>query len=70
MSDLELAVMDRLTMPSVGRPERHALKRLRTLLSEWRRDRTLRCETRAIIVLERRGLAQGVEPAFRHHGLP
>jgi hypothetical protein len=54
MSDLELAVIDRLAIASVGRAEREGLKRLRALLSQWRRDKALRCETRAIIVLRRR----------------
>jgi hypothetical protein len=53
MSDLELAVGDRLGEPSLGRREAAALKRLRMQLREWRSDRSLRCETRAIIVIER-----------------
>ena len=53
MSDLELAVHDRLSEPSIGRRKTTALKRLRTQLRGWRTDRSLRCETRAIIVIER-----------------
>jgi hypothetical protein len=53
MSDLVLAVEDRLAERSLGRREAAALRRLRTQLREWRRDPNLRCETRAIIVLER-----------------
>ena len=53
MADLELAVHDRLGEPSLGRREATALKRLRAQLKAWRTDRNLRCETRAIIVIER-----------------
>jgi hypothetical protein len=53
MSDLELAVHDRLSGPRIGRRETTALNRLRTQLRAWRTDRRLRCETRAIIVIER-----------------
>ena len=53
MSDLELAVIDRLASARVDARERQALTRLRDDLRKWRRDRTLRCETRAIIVVER-----------------
>ncbi len=53
MSDLVLAVDDRLAERSLGRRETAALRRLRTQLREWRRDPSLRCDTRAIIVIER-----------------
>lgn len=53
MPDLELAVIDRLARPSVAGAERRALGQLRRCLRDWRGDRTLRCETRAIIVIER-----------------
>jgi hypothetical protein len=53
MSDLVLAVDDRLAERSLGRRETAALRRLRTQLREWRRDPHLRCDTRAIIVIER-----------------
>jgi hypothetical protein len=54
MSDLELAVTDRLADPAVGRRERQALVRLRVQLATWRRDHELQFHTRAIIVVERR----------------
>jgi hypothetical protein len=53
MSDLELAVVDRLALPSLPARERQALERLRTQLRAWRTDRGLRSDTRAIIVIER-----------------
>jgi hypothetical protein len=53
MADLELAVVDRLALSSVPPRERQALERLRAQLRGWRTDRSLRCETRAIIVIER-----------------
>jgi hypothetical protein len=53
MSDLELSVIDRLAAPTLDARERQALVALRTLLRKWRKDRSLRIETRAIIVLER-----------------
>lgn len=53
MSDLELAVIDRLATPGVHARERRALVHLRGLLRGWRGDRSLNCLTRAIIVLER-----------------
>jgi hypothetical protein len=54
MSDLELSVTDRLADSTIERRERHALGKLRAQLTTWRRDRELRCHTRAIIVVERR----------------
>jgi hypothetical protein len=53
MSDLVLAVDDRLAEASLGRGEATALRRLRAQLREWRGDPSLRCEARAIIVIER-----------------
>jgi hypothetical protein len=53
MSDLELSVIDRLAAPALEARERQALISLRTLLRKWRKDRSLRIETRAIVVLER-----------------
>ena len=53
MSDLELAVLDRLEDPTVETRERQALGRLRAQLRGWRRDQALRFHTRAIIVVER-----------------
>ena len=53
MSDLELAVIDRLSDTGIAEPERKGLKSLRTQLAAWRRDRELRFHTRSIIVVER-----------------
>ena len=53
MTDLELAVIDRLESTSVGARERKALGALRAQLSAWRHDRTLAFHSRAIIVVER-----------------
>jgi hypothetical protein len=53
MSDLEIAVADRLADPTVGRRERQALNTLRAQLVTWRRDHGLQFHTRAIIVVER-----------------
>jgi hypothetical protein len=53
MTDLELAVIDRLDNSAVDGRERKALTRLRAQLRTWRRDRTLRFHSRAIIVVER-----------------
>jgi hypothetical protein len=53
MSDLELAVVDRLGAPAIAAREKQALERLRSSLREWRRDPALRCETKSIIVIER-----------------
>jgi hypothetical protein len=52
MSDLELAVSDRLGDPTIERTERRALAGLRAQLTAWRRDRELQVHTRAIIVVE------------------
>lgn len=54
MSDLELAVSDRLGDPAVERIERRALAALRARLTTWRRDHDVQVHTRAIIVVERR----------------
>jgi len=53
MSDLELAVSDRLGDPAVERRERRALVSLRRQLTTWRRDHGLQSHTRAIVVVER-----------------
>jgi hypothetical protein len=53
MSDLELAVIDRLADRTLASRERQALDDLRTHLIAWRRDRGLQSHTQAIIVLER-----------------
>src|SRR5262249_3062736 len=52
MSDLELAVSDRLEEPALDEREQRALARLRAQLRRWRRDRALRFHTRAIIEVE------------------
>ena len=54
MSDLELAVTDRLDEPTLDRGEARALEELRAQLTTWRRDHDLRFHRRAIIVVERR----------------
>ena len=54
MSDLELAVIDRVGEPTLERRERRALEKLRAQLTAWRRDPRMRFHTRAIIVVERR----------------
>lgn len=54
MSDLELAVIDRLRHVTLDRRERRALTTLRTHLGGWRGDPGLQVRTRAIIVVERR----------------
>jgi hypothetical protein len=55
MSDLELAVTDRLDEETIDERERRALTRLRAQLRRWRRDRALRFHTRAIIEVEQLG---------------
>jgi hypothetical protein len=52
MSDLELALSDRLEDAGLDERERKALTRLRAQLRRWRRDRRLRFLTRAIIEVE------------------
>lgn len=54
MSDLELAVSDRLADAGITRREREALTALRSHLTAWRRDPALQTHTRAIIVVEQR----------------
>ena len=53
VSELELAVIDRLEANSVEPFERDALLRLRTLLRQWRRD-GVRFESRSIVLAVRR----------------
>lgn len=55
MSDLELAVIDRLSEASVTGRERDGLESLRTRLAAWRHDRRLRFHSRSIIVVEQVG---------------
>jgi hypothetical protein len=65
VTDLELAVTDRLEDPSVGSVERKALIDLRSQLRSWRHDRTLRFHTRTIIVVERIKGRDGTQPPAR-----
>ena len=58
MTDLEIAVIDRLEDPAVDGRERKALSRLRAQLKIWRHDRALRFHSRAIIVVEQRRSAR------------
>jgi hypothetical protein len=53
LSDLELAVSDRLADGAVETRERRALTDLQGHLRSWRHDQTLLFHTRAIIVVER-----------------
>ena len=59
MSDLELAVIDRLRHATLERRERQALTTLRTHLGGWRGDAGLQIHTRAILVVERLGKKVG-----------
>jgi hypothetical protein len=59
MSDLELAVSDRLDEPAVDPTEIRALEDLRSQLTAWRRDHDLKFHRRAIIVVERRPKTNG-----------
>jgi hypothetical protein len=52
MTDLELAVIDRLDDPALDLLERKALLNLRAQLRAWRRDPSLRFHARSIIVVE------------------
>ena len=53
LSDLTLAVEDRLHEPRIDERERSALVRIRTALHEWRRDPNFSHEARSIVVLKR-----------------
>jgi hypothetical protein len=55
ISDLELAVIDRLEEGGLAAKEREALTHLRAQLRNWRRDPTLVFEQRAIIIVKRVG---------------
>jgi hypothetical protein len=59
MSDLELAVSDRLDEAALDGEEARALADLRAQLTSWRRDHDLKFHRRAIIVVERRPKASG-----------
>ena len=59
MSDLELAVIDRLTDRTLGPRARRALLALRGQLAVWRRDRRLLIRPQAILVVEESGRGTG-----------
>jgi hypothetical protein len=61
VSDLELAVIDRLEVPTLEAGERDALTHMRALLRQWRQD-GVRFESRSIIVAHRRGAFDEVRP--------
>lgn len=65
MSDLELAVIDRIDDSTVEPRERKALGRLRAQLRKWRLDRALRFHARAIIVVDRVSERRDRAPANR-----
>jgi hypothetical protein len=62
MSDLELAVIDRLADPAVLARERQALESLRSQLAAWRRDRSFTFHSRSIVVVERMSRRRGGAP--------
>jgi hypothetical protein len=57
LSDLELAVLDRLDESELSEAESAALRAFRQQLRQWRKDRSLTFRTRAIIVVEEREAA-------------
>ena len=63
VTDLELAVTDRLEDSSVLSVERKALVDLRSQLRRWRHDRSLRFHTRTIIVVESMKRRDGTQPS-------
>jgi hypothetical protein len=67
MSDLELAVIDRLRHAPLEPRERRALTTLRTHLGGWRGDALLQVHTRAILVVERLGkkVSDGTTPRVK-----
>jgi hypothetical protein len=58
MSDLEVAVFDRLEQLKTPSRERRAVERLGTQLRKWRRDSHLQSHTRSIIIVTKRRLAR------------
>jgi len=52
MTDLELAVIDRLDDPALDPLERKALQNLRAQLRAWRQDPLMRFHSRSVIVVE------------------
>jgi hypothetical protein len=61
VSDLELAVIDRLDSTALVAGEREALTHLRVLLRQWRQE-GVRFESRSIIVAQRRGAFEEARP--------
>ena len=53
IADLEVAILERLGDPAIGERERTALSELRAHVRRWRRDPTLHCDMRSIIVFEK-----------------
>jgi hypothetical protein len=60
VSELEIAVIDRIESPSVGADEQVVLQALRAKLREWRQA-GLQFETRSIIVAHRDGSSRSSE---------
>ena len=56
LSDLTLAVEDRLNEPRIDERERTALVRIHTALHGWRRDPNFSDEARSIVVLKRKAV--------------
>ncbi len=52
LSDIELAVLDRLESGTLGDAEREALTALRARIRSWRHDRALRFHTRGIVIVD------------------
>jgi hypothetical protein len=65
MSDLELAVVDRLDDESLPARERDGLSRLQGQLRQWRRDPRLSFNTRAIIEVHHRSRRRRGRPKPR-----
>lgn len=68
LSELELAILDRLGEPAVSRYDAEALARMRTQVARWRHDRRLAFHTRAIIVVERVRPARAASAVARRGG--
>lgn len=65
LSDLELAVVDRLEEPSASDSDAEILRAFRQRLRDWRTNGSLTFRTRAIIVVEERHSQKAHAPA--HH---
>jgi hypothetical protein len=66
LSDLTLAVEDRLDEPRMDERERSALVTIRTALHAWRRDPNFSDEARSIVVLKRKAVgADSARDALR-----